>query len=187
MRRIADAVTRGLPFVYAYVHDILVARTSLEEHLRHLRLLFEHLAADGVVINVSKSEFGATAVDFIGHCLDATGIRPLPGNVPEIIDFQKPVSMRKLRQFLGLGNFYRRLIRNCATLLEPLNRQLAPNAHLLHMIGTLQLKRPLEPSNASSPMLLIRIPVFRWHSWPKREKQLSELSFSSALKARGSR
>lgn len=123
-QRFIDSVTRGLPFVYAYVDDILVASTSLEEHLKHLRLLLERLAAHGIVINVSKSEFGAQALDFLGHHLDATGIRPLPAKVQAIIDFPKPTSLTKLRQFLGLVNFYRRFIKNCATLLEPLDRLL---------------------------------------------------------------
>ncbi|CAI9720541.1 Hypothetical predicted protein [Octopus vulgaris] len=44
-------VTRGLPFVYAYIDDILVASNSDEEHNQHLHLLFERLRKYGVVIN----------------------------------------------------------------------------------------------------------------------------------------
>lgn len=41
-QRFIDAVTRGLPFVFAYVDDlILVASSTPEEHTNHLRLLFE--------------------------------------------------------------------------------------------------------------------------------------------------
>lgn len=36
-----DVVVRGLPFVYAYVDNLLVASSSPEEHLQYLRLLFK--------------------------------------------------------------------------------------------------------------------------------------------------
>lgn len=40
-QRFIDAVTRGLPFVFAYVDDLLVASSTPEEHTNHLRLLFQ--------------------------------------------------------------------------------------------------------------------------------------------------
>ena len=36
-QRYIDQVTRGLPFCFAYVDDVLVASHSLEEHEQHLR------------------------------------------------------------------------------------------------------------------------------------------------------
>ncbi|XP_029637974.1 uncharacterized protein LOC115213179 [Octopus sinensis] len=50
-QRSIDMVTRGLPFIYAYIDDILVASNSDEEHNQHLHLLFERLRQFGVVIN----------------------------------------------------------------------------------------------------------------------------------------
>ena len=42
-QRLMDDVTRGLPFVYVYLDDILVASTTKDEHETHLRLLFDRL------------------------------------------------------------------------------------------------------------------------------------------------
>ncbi|CAI9717431.1 Hypothetical predicted protein [Octopus vulgaris] len=50
-------VTRGLPFVYAYIDDIVVASNSDEEHNQHLHLLFERLRKYGVVINPNCHTF----------------------------------------------------------------------------------------------------------------------------------
>lgn len=36
-------VTRDLPFVYAYIDDLLVVIRTLQEHEHHLMLLFKHL------------------------------------------------------------------------------------------------------------------------------------------------
>jgi hypothetical protein len=53
-----DQVLHGLPFVYAYIDDLLIASTTPEEHESHLRQLFKRLDEYGLVINADKSEFG---------------------------------------------------------------------------------------------------------------------------------
>lgn len=65
--------------------------------------------------------FGASALNFLGHRVDSAGIRPLEEKVQVIHDFPQPNLTRKLREFLGLINFYRRFIPNYATIIHPLN------------------------------------------------------------------
>lgn len=124
-QRFIDCVVRGLPFVFAYVDDILVASSSPEEHQRHLRLLFQRLADHGIVVNVQKCEFGVASTEFLGHRVTSEGIAPLESKVKAITDFPRPESLRQLRRFLGLINFYRRFIPHCAETLRPLEELLA--------------------------------------------------------------
>lgn len=42
-------VLRGRPFAYAYADNLLVASSSPEHHLQHLRLLFERLVEHGLI------------------------------------------------------------------------------------------------------------------------------------------
>ncbi len=60
-----------------YIDDLLIASSSPDEHLEHLRSVFQRLNEHGIVINVPKSHFGVAELDFLGHHVDATGIRPL--------------------------------------------------------------------------------------------------------------
>lgn len=120
-QRFMDQVLRGLPFCYGYVDDLLIASSSPEEHLQHLRLVLERLDEHGLLINMSKSIFGVPELDFLGHHVDATGIRPLEEKVQVIRDFPRPTTQRKLREFIGLINFYRRFIPSCATTIKPLH------------------------------------------------------------------
>ena len=119
-QRFTDAVIRGLPFVYAYIDDLLVASSSKEEHTRHLHQLFQRLTQYGVVVNHSKCEFGATSLSFFGHVIDKDGIRSLPEKVKFIMDYLAQMSLRKLREFLGFINFYRRFLPHCAETAQPL-------------------------------------------------------------------
>ena len=68
-------------FVFVYIDDLLIASSYPEEHLEHLRLVFQRLDEHGIVINVPKSRLGVRKLDFLGHHVDATGIRPLEEKV----------------------------------------------------------------------------------------------------------
>ncbi|BHF75335.1 hypothetical protein SprV_0501843100 [Sparganum proliferum] len=124
-QRFIDRVLRGLPFVYAYIDDLLVASRNAEEHKEHLALVFERLDQFGVVINPSKCALGVPSLDFLGHHVDAQGLRPLSSKVEAIRDFPAPTSKRQLQRFLGMVNFYRRFLPNCADLMLPLTNLLS--------------------------------------------------------------
>ena len=119
-QRFIDQVIRGLPCVYAYIDDLLVVSESEEEHERHLRLLFERLREFGVVVNPNKCVFGRSELEFLGHRINRDGVSPLPDKVEAIRDCSVPTTVKQLRGFLGLVNFYRRFIPNCAQTLMPL-------------------------------------------------------------------
>ena len=134
-QRFIDEVLRGLDFVYAYIDDLLIASDSEDEHIRHLELLFQRLSSYGIVINPSKCIFAASSLDFLGHHISANGIAPLPSKVQAIQDFPPPSTLRKLREFLGLINFYRRFVPRCASILQPLtdllsNKRSSKSFHL---------------------------------------------------------
>jgi cleavage and polyadenylation specificity factor subunit 1 len=124
-QRFIDHVLRGFDFVYAYIDDLLIASSSPEEHMQHLRTVFHQLSQFGIVINPLKCEFGADHLSFLGHHVSKEGIAPLEEKVKSVKDFPQPNSKRKLREFLGLINFYHRFIPQCAQLLQPLNTLLS--------------------------------------------------------------
>nr|VZI47770.1 unnamed protein product [Spirometra erinaceieuropaei] len=93
---------------------------DVEEHLHHLTLLFDRFQQFGVTLHPSKCVLGATSLEFLGHLIDSNGIRPLPSKVAAIRDFPPPTSKRQLQRFLGMVNFYRRFLPNCADTILPL-------------------------------------------------------------------
>lgn len=119
-QRFIDEVLRGLTFAYAYIDDILIASENEEEHLEHLKLVFERFKDYSVLINMDKCQFGVNQLEILGHVIDSTGIKPLDNKIVAIKDFPMPTSLRQLRRFLGLVNFYRRFIPNCAEIVHPL-------------------------------------------------------------------
>uniref|UniRef100_A0A3Q2WY89 Gypsy retrotransposon integrase-like protein 1 n=1 Tax=Haplochromis burtoni TaxID=8153 RepID=A0A3Q2WY89_HAPBU len=115
-----DSVLRGLPFVFVYLDDILVASSSKEQHMFHLRQVFQRLAEHGLIINPSKCQFGLPVLDFLGHRISAEGAVPLPDKVRAVSEFPRPTNVKSLQEFLGMVNFYNHFLPRAAHLLKPL-------------------------------------------------------------------
>ena len=127
-QRFIDEVLRDLHFSYAYIDDVLIASSTPEEHKQHLKLVFDRFRQFGVIVNPTKCELGVSELTFLGHYLNSEGVRPLQDKVKAIQDFPQPTTQCKLREFLGLVNFYHRFIPHCADTLNPLHTLLA-SAH----------------------------------------------------------
>ena len=117
-QRFIDKVLRG--HTYAYIDDVLIASSSKEEHAEHIRAVRQRFNDHGIVINPDKCQFGASELIFFGHLVSKDGIRPLPEKVEALHNFPRPSLQRKLREFLGVINFYNRFIPNLASLLSPI-------------------------------------------------------------------
>ena len=124
-QRLMDKVVQQLPGVYVYLDNVLVASASPDQHICHLKQLFEALRKFGLVINRNKCVFGACELDFLGHRVSAVGVRPLPEKVRAVTEYQVPQTVKSLQRFLGMLNFYRRFLPNIAAVLRPLTDALA--------------------------------------------------------------
>ncbi|BHF59629.1 hypothetical protein SprV_0100259000 [Sparganum proliferum] len=79
----------------------------------------------GVVINPSKCVLGVPSLEFLGHQVDSEGLRPLPSKVEAVRNFPPPTSKSRLQRSLGMVNFYRRFLPNCADLMFPFTNMLS--------------------------------------------------------------
>lgn len=134
-QRFIDEVTRGLDFCYAYLDDFLIFSCDEKEHESHLHQLFKRLQEYGIVINTSKCVFGAKEVKFLGYTISAEGTRPLDTKVEAIKSFPEPKTIKQLRRFLGMINFYRRFIPSAAQIQAPLNNLLTGSVKGSHPVN----------------------------------------------------
>lgn len=99
-------------FTHNYVDDLLLASPTLEEHLRHIKIVLEKLKSANMTINLAKCSFIRDEVKFLGHILTPNGIKPDPEKVEAITKFPRPTKLKQLRAFLGLCNYYRKYCKN---------------------------------------------------------------------------
>lgn len=75
-----DAMNATLgPYLWKFVlvfffYDILIYSRSLEEHLNHLRCVFDLLWADQWKLKMSKCSFAQTEISYLGHVISAAGV-----------------------------------------------------------------------------------------------------------------
>jgi len=68
-----------LDFVRTYLDDLLcITKTSLDDHLDHLRLVLTRLREAGLKINAPKSKFCAEETEYLAYILTRTGNKPQP-------------------------------------------------------------------------------------------------------------
>ena len=127
-QRFMDKVLHGIPSVYIYIDDVLIANSTPEQHLKDLKAVFTCLSAHGFLINPNKCLFAAHSLNFLGYHIDCHGISPVPEKVKAINDFPQPQTQRQLRRFIGLVNFYHRFLPHCAELMQPLHSLLKVKA-----------------------------------------------------------
>ncbi|GFU16285.1 transposon Tf2-12 polyprotein, partial [Nephila pilipes] len=97
-----------------YLDDILIASKDDAQHISHLRQVFQRLQDAGLVIKVAKCKFSQSEVNFLGHRISFNGIEPTKERIKVIEDFKLPETIKELRRFLGIINFYHRFIPNAA-------------------------------------------------------------------------
>jgi len=91
-----------------------------------LRLVLQCFEQYGILINPAKCVFGVSELHFLGHLVMLTpaSVSPLPQQVQTIRDFPQPTTLHKLREFLGLVNFYHWFSPHCTAILTLLNSML---------------------------------------------------------------
>ena len=103
-----------------YLDDILIACFDFDDHLCNLNEVLNRLTAHGLKLNASKCALFRAKVDYLGHEISSEGIRPLQTNIHTILEFPLPKTVKQLRRFNGMVNFYRKFLQNGVKHLSPL-------------------------------------------------------------------
>ena len=121
-QKVIEQSTAGCPGTRSISDDILIWSSSIEEMAERLDTLFKALDARNLKINPKKCVFGTTKLTFAGYCLTDKGIYPDKSKVDAVNNAKTPTNATEVRSFLGLVNFCSHLIKDYATLTEPLRK-----------------------------------------------------------------
>ena len=89
----------GMDNVVGYIDDLLVHTRTWEKHVQTLKELFKRLEAANLVARSTKCVFGATQVDFFGHCGGQGMIGWQDGNVQKMRDAPRPPIKKEKKSF----------------------------------------------------------------------------------------
>ncbi|KAG6557616.1 hypothetical protein Mapa_000897 [Marchantia paleacea] len=101
------------PFIGKFVRDFIddfCVYGKKEDHFDHLIKILQRLEKAKASLNPEKCIFGCEEGLLLGHIISKDGIAVDPEKVKRILDLPFPVTLTKLRQFLGMVGYYRRFI-----------------------------------------------------------------------------
>ena len=107
-------------FCTFYVDDIIVWSNSLEEHLKHINMLFERLRKHKLKLKLKKCQFMKAESNHLGFIVTSSGVKPDPEKVRAIRTLGPPTNVKECRSFVALCSYYRRFVPNFAKISEPI-------------------------------------------------------------------
>ena len=72
-------------------------------------------------LNPKKCSFVKQRIEYLGHVVTPEGTFLDPSKVEVVKNFPTPASLKELKSFLGLANYYRRFIKGFSEIASPLN------------------------------------------------------------------
>jgi hypothetical protein len=107
--------------VVVYFDDILIYSKCLDEHMDHLRAVFNALRDARLFANLEKCIFSMDRVSFLGYVVTPQGIEVDETKIEAIKSWLTPQSITYLRSFLGLAGFYHRFVKDFSIIAAPLH------------------------------------------------------------------
>ncbi|KAJ1600992.1 hypothetical protein NDA14_005820 [Ustilago hordei] len=113
-------------YVVVYLDDFLIFSDTEEAHVKHVTEVLTRLRSNRLFAKLSKCEFHAKTVEFLGYIIKPTGIEMDPEKVHTVKEWPMPESIHDIQRFLGFANFYRRFIAHFARIAKPLTSLVKP-------------------------------------------------------------
>ena len=122
-QRVMELALRGLSWTSCviYLDDVIVLGSTFTDHINKLRQVLSRLKAANFKLKPSKCALLQNEVPFLGHIVSKQGLSPNPDNIRKVSEWPVPENVTEVRQFLGLASYYRRFVRNFASVAKPLN------------------------------------------------------------------
>ncbi|XP_018648667.1 KRAB-A domain-containing protein [Schistosoma mansoni] len=138
-----------------YLDDIIVYGSTPEQHNANLKAVLHRLQQHNLKVKPSKCRLLQKEVVFLGHRITADGVGTDKEKTRVIVNWPQPKSPEDVRSFLGLASYYRRFVRDFASLAAPLHRLTHKGRKFLWTTECQQAFDVLKTRLSSPPILAV--------------------------------
>ncbi len=117
-----DTMLMNIPQTGAFVDDAITTGSTDEDHLQHLRQIFDRMRQFNYKLSPTKCQFMKPSIEFLGHQISSRGIHTTQSKVHAIVNMPAPKDASDCRSFLGLLNFYHKFLNQVSSECEPIYR-----------------------------------------------------------------
>ena len=110
----------NLTYCLIYLDDMIVFSDTPDEHLRRMRVVFDHLREHGLKLKPSKCEVFKSEINYLAHHVSQKGVLPSKKNLESITQCPPLDTYTKLKSFVGLVGHYRCFIKGFTKIAAPL-------------------------------------------------------------------
>ena len=110
----------NLMYCVIYLDDVIIFSHMEEEHLDHLRIVFERFREFNLKLKPSKCSFFQSEIIYLAHHISRWGILLSQDNVQAVEEFPMPKTYTQVYAFCRLVGHYQRFIKGFANLACPL-------------------------------------------------------------------
>ena len=123
-QRTVESLLKDIPRAVVYIDDILMSGRDSKELNETTEAVLRRLSEVGLVVKKEKCAWNQSSITFLGHTISEKGVSPVPAKLDAIIKMKQPTNPSELKTFLGIVNYYRKFLRDPATVLDPLHQLL---------------------------------------------------------------
>jgi len=114
-----DLINEGK--VAAFMDNVLVGTEIEEEHDEIVEEILRRLEENDLYVKPEKYMWKTRKIGFLGVVIGPNRIEMEEGKVEGVLGWPIPKTMKDVRKFLGLANYYRRFIKDFAQVARPMN------------------------------------------------------------------
>jgi len=107
-----------------YLDDVFIMHKNVDEHIEFLRHLFEKFRQFKLRLHPKKMSIATNTANFLGYTLHAGGYTSDSNRCKIIKEYPKPKNVKEMKRFLGIANYFRRLIKDYSKRSAPLQQLL---------------------------------------------------------------
>jgi hypothetical protein len=145
-------------FVIVYLDAIFIYSETPEQHIEHLRLVFQKLREHQLFIKMPKCFWGRKETEYLGVILGNGTLRTAPDKIAAVRDWPLPETQKQIKSFVQFCSYYYgkfiHRFSDCAAPLTDLCRKNLPG-NVVHTNATKTAFETLKSRMISAPILLI--------------------------------
>ena len=104
-----------------WLDNIAIPSKTFEHQWGLLREMLECLRQERLTVNLQKSHFCLSFMEFVGMIVDRLGTRPAPSKIDATTQLSRPNTVEEVRVLLGMTGYLRRFVPQYSTVVAPIS------------------------------------------------------------------
>ena len=157
--RLMESVLQGLQWktCLVYLDDVVIFASTEAEMLKRMDEVFTALSTARLKLKPRKCILFARQTDYLGHVISEQGVSVSSSKISAIREWPIPENATDVRSFLGTVSYYRRFVRDFASIAAPLHRLTEKGAPFVWTPEQQNAFESLKTALSNTPVL--RFPV----------------------------